>query len=108
MNPVTSALTTLFNKTPRRHSAENMKEITAIVADYENLLLEIEAVNSFYEKSIPPFFDELEVVKATVKKSNDNKASKKLKDSLFDEASGALKENIQSLITLYADGNRTI
>jgi hypothetical protein len=107
MNPTTSALTALFNRIPRRHSTENIKDIYGIVAEYEDLLMEIEAVNIFYEKSIPSFFNDLDVVRATIKKSTDNKASKKLKDNLFDEASGALKESIQALITLYADGTQT-
>jgi hypothetical protein len=107
MNPTSSALTALFNKIPRRHSAENLKEINSIVADYEDLLVNIEAVNVFYEKSIPPFFDTLEEVRATIKKSADNKASKKTKDIFFDEASGALKDSIQELIALYGDGKRT-
>ncbi len=107
MNPTTAALTALFNRIPRRHSLENVKDINGIVTEYEDLLISIEAVNPFYEKNIPVFFDELEVVKASIKKSTDNKASKKNKDSYFDEASGALKDTVQALINLYADGNRT-
>ena len=107
MNPTTSALTALFNRIPRRHSAENIKEINSIVAEYEDLLINIEAVNVFYEKSIPSFFDTLETVRATIKKSTDNKASKKTKDNYFDEASGTLKDSIQELIAFYADGSRT-
>jgi len=59
------------------------------------------------KKSIPPFFDDLESIRTTIKKSNDNKASKKNKDSFFDEASGMLKDSMQSAIELYADGGRT-
>lgn len=102
-----AALQQLFNRIPRRHSLDNVKEINDILAEYEDLLIAIEAVNSFYEKSVPAFFDELEAVKATIKKSTDNKASKKNKDSLFDEGSGNLKESIETLMELYADGNRT-
>lgn len=108
MNSTTAALTALFNRIPRRHSADNIKDINNIITEYEDLLITIEAVNSFYETSIPVFFDEVETVKSTIKKSSDNKASKKNKDIFFDEASGALKDSIQSLIDLYADGNRTI
>ena len=86
---------------------ENVKEINDILAEYEDLLISIEAVNSFYEKNIPAFFDELEAVRVTIKKSTDNKASKKNKDSLFDEGSGNLKESMQELMELYADGKRT-
>jgi hypothetical protein len=106
MDSTSSALTALFNRIPRRHSADNVKDINNIITEYEDLLITIEAVNSFYEKSIPVFFDDVETVKATIKKSNDNKASKKNKDSFFDEASGALKDSMQALLEVYADGNR--
>jgi len=107
MNPTTTALTALFDRIPRRHTTDNVKEINSIVTEYEDILITIEAVNPFYEKSIPPFFDDLETVKATIKKSNDNKASKKNKDNFFDEASGTLKDSMQALLEVYADGNRT-
>ena len=45
------------------------------------------------------------MVKATIKKSTDNKLSKKAKDNLFDDASGALKDSMQGLLALYSDGN---
>jgi hypothetical protein len=106
MNSTTAALNELFNRIPRRHSTDNVKEINAIITEYEDLLITIEAVNTFYEKNIPPFFDEVETAKSLVKKSTDNKASKKSKDNFFDEASGALKGSVEALITLYADGNR--
>jgi hypothetical protein len=107
MNTTTAALNELFNRIPRRHSVDNVKDINNIVAEYEDLLISIEAINSFYEKNIPPFFDELDNVRSSIKKSTDNKASKKSKDSFFDEASGALKDSMQELINLYADGNST-
>ena len=107
MNSITSALTALFNRIPRRHSADNVKDINSIVSEYEDLLITIEAVNTFYEKNIPPFFDDLENIKSTIKKSTDNKASKKNKDDFFDDASGALKDSIQTLADLYADGKKT-
>lgn len=106
MNSTIAALTALFNRMPRRHTLENVKEINCIITEYENLLIDIEAVNIFYEKNIPVYFDELEVVRAGIKKSTDNKVSKKNKDAFFDEASGALKDTMQALIDLYADGNR--
>jgi hypothetical protein len=106
MSSTTAALNQLFNRIPRRHSADNVKDINGIIGEYEDLLITIEAVNPFYEKNISPFFDEAEAVKSLIKKSNDNKASKKSKDSFFDEASGALKDSIQALIEIYADGNR--
>jgi len=107
MNTTAAALQALFNRIPRRHSLENVKEIYSILNEYEELLITIEAVNSFYEKNISIFFEELEMVRATIKKSTDNKASKKMKDSLFDEGSGTLKDSIQALIAVYSDGNRT-
>ena len=107
MNSITLALTALFDRIPRRHSLENVIEIKAIVTEYEDLLIEIEAVNPFYEKSIPAFFDELEKVSASIKKSTDTKASKKVKDEFFGEASGVLKDTIQELTSLYGDGRRT-
>lgn len=103
-----AALTDLFNRIPRRHSLENMKEINSIVTEYEDLLLKIEAENAWYEKNIPVFFDELEGVRSTIKRSADNKVSKKTKDSFFDDASGALKDSMQALMEVYADGSRTL
>jgi len=105
---IKETLTALFDRIPRRHSTDNVKEINAIIAEYEDCLQSIEAINAFYEQNTPAFFDELDNIKATVKRSNDNKASKKLKDTLFDEASGLLKDTVQALITLYGDGNRTV
>lgn len=107
MNTITSALTALFDRIPRRHSAENVKEINGIANDYESLLMDIEATNPFYETNIPSFFDELETARTLIKKSTDNKASKKMKDAFFDEASGTMKDSIEKLITLYGDGTRT-
>ena len=107
MNSTATALTALFNRIPRRHSIENVKEINSIVAEYETILINIEAINPFYEKNIPEFFNDLDIIRAAIKKSTDNKASKKNKDSFFDEASGILKDSIQSLLTIYDDGNRT-
>jgi hypothetical protein len=69
--------------------------------------MSIEGTNSFYEKNIPVYFDELEGVRALIKKSTDNKASKKMKDSLFDEGSGNLKDGMQKLMEIYGDGSRT-
>ena len=107
MNSITTTLSALFDRIPRRHSLENVKEINSIVTEYEDLLISIEAVNNFYENNMPVFFDELDVVRSNIKKSTDNKASKKNKDNFFDEASGTLKETVQALINLYGDGNKT-
>ena len=107
MNPTATALQALFNRIPRRHSVENVKDIYSILTEYEGLLITIEAVSPFYEKNISVFFDELELVRSAIKKSTDNKASKKNKDNFFDEGSGILKESMQTLINVYADGKRT-
>ncbi len=107
MDSTTTVLNALFERIPRRHSLDNVKEINSIVNEYEDLLITIEAINSFYEKNIPVFFDELDSIRSNIKKSTDNKASKKNKDIFFDDASGALKETMQALINLYEDGNKT-
>jgi hypothetical protein len=52
------------------------------------------------------FFDELESVRSTIKKSTDNKASKKSKDNFFDEGSGMLKDSMQALMEVYGDGSK--
>ena len=108
MNSITAALTILFNKIPRRHSIENVKDINSILTEYEDFLKDIESINSFYEKNTMVFFDDLDSVRIKIKKSTDNKASKKMKDNFFDEASGELKDSMQALIKLYADGNETM
>ena len=107
MNSNTAALIALFNRIPRRHSTDNVKDINSIIAEYEELLKNIEGMNEWYEKNTAVFFDDLDVVRSTIKKSTDNKASKKSKDNFFDEASGILKDSMQLLIELYADGTRT-
>ncbi|HTF29054.1 MAG TPA: hypothetical protein VK625_09430 [Flavitalea sp.] len=107
MNPTTAALTDLFERIPRRHSPDNVKEIYALVSEYEDLLIRIEAVNPYYEKHTAIFFEDLDAVRTAVKKSTDNKASKKNKDDYFAEASGALKASIESLINVFGDGNKS-
>lgn len=89
----------LFNRIPRRHTADNVKEMYSLLDEYEELLLSMEA-DARYEKQVARFFDVLEPIRTTVKKSNDNKASKKAKDELFDEASGALKDSMEELMQL--------
>lgn len=106
MNTTAISLQSLFNRIPRRHSLENVKEIYSILAEYEDLLITIEAVNAFYEKNISVYFDELEIVRAIIKKSTDNKASKKMKDSLFDEGSGILKDSMLNLMAIFGDGSQ--
>ena len=108
MNSTTTALTALFDKIPRRHTSDNVKEMNSIFTDYEDLLLLIEAEYAFYESHIATFFDQLHMARSALKKSTDNKASKKNKDVYFDETAGILKDSIQELIELYDDGRRTM
>ncbi len=102
MNIIATQLTALFNRIPRRHTPDNVKELYAILDEYEDILQSIEAESALHEKMVPPYFEALDPIRATVKKSSDNKASKKLKDSLFDEASGALKDSMEELMGVYA------
>lgn len=107
MNSTRSALQQLFDRIPRRHTVDNVKEIYSLLDDYEIVLQDIEGENSFYEQHIAQYFDALESIRAVIKKSADNKASKKLKDQFFDEASGNLKDSIEELMEMYANGSRT-
>ena len=99
MKEVQEKLTELFNRIPRRHTADNVREIYSILDAYEELLQEMEA-NPQYEKKVAHLFEALDPIRATVKKSNENKASKKTKDTLFDEASGALKDAMEEAMQL--------
>jgi hypothetical protein len=104
---IAATLTALFARIPRRHNDENVKEIKNIVSEYEDILINIEAVNPYYEKNISAFFDVVEDIKITIKKSTDNKVSKKTKDNFFDDASVALKDNMEGLLKLWDDGQQT-
>lgn len=99
MNEVKEKMKELFDRIPRRHNADNVKEMYSILEEYEDLLIVMEADNS-YGKLVNPFFEALDPIKATLKKSNDGKASKRTKDVLFDEASGALKDAVEALLQL--------
>ena len=99
MKDIDEKLRELFNRIPRRHTADNVKEMYSILEAYEDLLITMEA-DKQYEKQVAPFFEALDPIRTTIKKSNDNKASKKTKDTLFDEASGALKDAIEGTIQL--------
>lgn len=99
MNTTHEQLRDLFNRIPRRHTADNMKEIYSIVDDYEAVLIAMEA-DERYAASVPPLFEALDSIRATVKNSNSPKASKKQKDDLFDEASGALKDEMEKAMKL--------
>ena len=105
---ISLTLTALFNRIPRRYSVDNVKEINSILTEYEDVLIEIEAINGFYEKAVPPFFDTIESIKTTVKNSSSNKASKKSKDGFFDDASCALKDSVEALKEVWGDGKNSI
>ena len=99
MNDFKERLQSLYERIPRRHTPDNVKEAYSILDDYEDLLKDMEADDA-YANHIAPFFDVLDPIRATIKKSNDNKASKKMKDTLFDEGSGALKDTMEELMRL--------
>jgi hypothetical protein len=107
MKQYTEELKELLNRIPRRHTIENVKDINGIVNNYETILTNIEGVNTYYEKNTAIFFTALDTIKTKIKMSADNKASKKNKDIFFDEASGMLKDDIQNLMGIYGDGNKT-
>ena len=99
MNEIGEKLRALFQRIPRRHTADNVKEMYSILDAYEDVLKEMET-DDRYEKQIGRFFEALEPIRSTIKKSNDNKASKKAKDILFDEASSALKDTMEEAMQL--------
>ena len=100
---ISNEITALYDRVPRRHTTDNVKEIYSIIEAYEGILIQIEAINTFYEKNISSYFDAAATAKAAIKKSTDNKASKKNKDGFFDEGSGILKENMQELMEWLGD-----
>jgi hypothetical protein len=101
MSATKESIRELFNRIPRRHTNDNVKEIYSILDEYEALLQLIEAESPEMEKFVIPFFDALEPIRKTIKKSSDNKASKKVKDTYFDEASGELKDSMEALLNQY-------
>ena len=66
----------------------------------------LKSINSWYEAHTAILYPSLETVQQTVKMANSNKYAKKAKDDLFDQASGTLKDDIQTLITIYAEGQQ--
>ena len=99
MNEIEQKLGELFRRIPRRHTADNVKEIYSILDAYEDVLKSMET-NERYEKQVARFFEDLDPIRAIIKKSNDNKASKRAKEVLFDEASGALKDSMEAAMQL--------
>jgi ElaB/YqjD/DUF883 family membrane-anchored ribosome-binding protein len=99
MNEIKEDLKALFDRIPRRHTADNVKEIYSILDAYEEVLKRMEA-DDRYEQEAARIFEVLDSIRATVKKSNDPKAAKKSKDMLFDAASGALKDSMEEAMQL--------
>ena len=99
MNEIEQKLGELFRRIPRRHTADNVKEIYSILDAYEDVL-KIMETHERYEKQVARFFEDLDPIRAIIKKSNDNKASKRAKEVLFDEASGALKDSMEAAMQL--------
>jgi hypothetical protein len=99
MDAIKDKLKALFERIPRRHNTDNVKETYSILDEYEELLITLEADDQ-YGSQVAPFFEALDPIRTTIKKSNDNKASKKTKDVLFDEGSGALKDSMEELMRL--------
>jgi hypothetical protein len=99
MKDIKEKLSGLFHRIPRRHNTDNAKEMYSILDAYEDLLKTMET-DDRYEKQVALFFEVLDPIRAIIKKSNDNKASKKTKDVLFDEASGMLKDSIEKAMQL--------
>lgn len=108
MEQYVNRLQDLYNRVPRRHSAENLQEINGVVDEYSDILGEIEALSPWYEKNTAVFYPSLDSIQQTLKLSNSNKHAKKAKDALFDEASGKLKDDIASLITVYETGSKNV
>jgi hypothetical protein len=106
MEPYASQLQDLYDRIPRRHSAENIAGINSILDDYSDILGKIESINAWYEKNTAVFYPSLQTIQNNIKMSNSSKHSKKAKDNLFDEASGSLKDDIQSLILVYSNGDK--
>lgn len=100
MNKINEQLRALFQRIPRRHNTDNVKEIYNIVDEYEELLKAMEADARFDQDAVAQLFETLDPIRATIKKSNDPKAGKKAKDVLFDEASGALKDAVEAAMQL--------
>ena len=99
MNEIKEKIKELFGRIPRRHTTDNVKEMYSLLDEYEDVLKMMEA-DERYENVVAPFFETLDPIRATIKKSNDNKAAKRTKDVLFDEGSGALKDTIEELMQL--------
>ncbi len=94
------SLREVFAQIPRRHNPDNVKEMYRLLDEYEIHLQAIEKLSPDYEQAVATHFDALDPVRALVKKSSDNKASKKLKDDYFDQASVEFKDGVEAVVEL--------
>ncbi|TCJ14256.1 hypothetical protein EPD60_09645 [Flaviaesturariibacter flavus] len=101
MNESFQKVRDLLERVPRRHNADNVKEINSIVDEYEDVLRQLES-NPQLEPVIAGYFEALDPIRRTIKESNHAKHSKKAKDDLFDDASGQLKDSMEDLLRLEA------
>ena len=108
MEPYAALLQDLYDRIPRRHTAENVVIINGIVDEYADILGKIESINPWYEKNTAVFYPSLESIQNNIKMSNSSKHAKKAKDALFDEASGSLKDDIQALMAVYGNGSNAV
>ena len=97
---ITTSLREIFAQIPRRHNPDNVKEMYRLLDEYENQLQSIEKISPDFELAVAPHFEGLDPIRALVKKSSDNKASKKMKDDYFDQASGDFKDGVDAVISL--------
>jgi hypothetical protein len=100
MSDIKASLKDIFNRIPRRHTSDNVKEIYSLLDEYEAVLQEMEGDEAYPKVEVESLFETLDPIRASVKKSNDGKASKKGKDDLFDTASVALKDSVEEAMQL--------
>ena len=86
-----TVITALYTRIPRPHSPDNVKELYAILNSYEDTLQNTGEKCSTRLIGAAVFWG-AGANTGQRKKSKDNRLLKKMNDSLFDEASGALKD----------------
>lgn len=60
-------LKSLYDRIPRRHTTENVKEAYSILDDYEDLLTELES-DDRHENQVASFFEAIAPIRVTFKK----------------------------------------
>lgn len=100
METYNQELEQIRTRIPRRHSADNVQEINQVLDEYEDILRKIEAIDDDHATHTAQLFDQLDEVRSKIKLSSSSKNSKKVKDELFDEASGLLKDGVEVLLSL--------